>query len=101
MESGSRSGGQGEGALEKLMRERIEATIETIVDEELEAALGAARSQRVGPVRAGCGHGKYLRTLTTSLDAMTIAMPRARVEGADGRCREWRSRMIPRGLSLS
>jgi hypothetical protein len=37
----------------------------------------------------------------TSLDAMTIAMPRARVEGADGRCREWRSRMIPRGLSLS
>ena len=68
MDSGSRSGGQGEGALEELMRERIEATIETIVDEELEAALGAARSQRVGPVRAGCGHGKYLRTLTTVLN---------------------------------
>src|ERR1035437_4868181 len=101
MESGSRSGGQGEGALEELMRERIEATIETIVDEELEAALGAARSQRVGPVRAGYPHGKRLRTLTTSLGAMTIAMPRARVEGADGRRREWHSRMIPRCLSLS
>jgi hypothetical protein len=32
--------GKGKGALEELMRERIRATIETIVDEELEAALG-------------------------------------------------------------
>jgi putative transposase len=96
MESDSRSGGQGKGALEELMRERIRATIETIVDEELEAALGAARSQRVGPVRAGYRHGKRTRTLTTSLGATTIAMPRARIESADGRRREWHSRMIPR-----
>ena len=46
MERDSRVGWQGKGALEELMRERIRATIETIVDEELEAALGAARSQR-------------------------------------------------------
>ena len=43
MESDSRSGGPGKGTLEELMRERIRATIESIVDEELEAALGAAR----------------------------------------------------------
>jgi len=78
------------------MRERIRATIEAIVDEELGAALGAARSQRVGEVRAGYRYGKRERTLTTSLGATTIAMPRARIEGADGRRREWRSRMIPR-----
>ena len=42
MERDSRSGWQGKGALEELMRERIRATIETIVDEELEAGLGAA-----------------------------------------------------------
>jgi putative transposase len=78
------------------MRERIRATIETIVDEELEAALGAARSQRVGPVRAGYRHGKRTRTLTTSLGATTFAMPRAWIESADGRRREWHSRMIPR-----
>ena len=96
MEMDSRSGGAGKGSLEELMRERIRATIEAIVDEELEAALGAGRSARVGSVRAGYRHGKRERTLSTSLGATTIAMPRARLEGADGKRREWRSRMIPR-----
>src|ERR1700688_424428 len=96
MESDSRSGGPGRGALEEVMRERIRVTIESIVDEELESALGAAPSERVGTVRAGYRHGKRARTLTTSLGATTIAMPRARIEDDDGRRREWRSRMIPR-----
>jgi transposase-like protein len=96
MESDSRSRGPGKGALEEVLRERIRLTIENIVDEELEAALGAAASQRVGLVRAGYRHGKRLRTLTTSLGATTIAMPRARIEEDDGRRREWRSQMIPR-----
>jgi putative transposase len=96
MEMDSRSGGQGKGALEELMRERIRATIETIVEEELEGALGAARSQRAGSVRVGYRHGKRARTLTTSLGATTITMPRARLEDAQGQRREWHSRMIPR-----
>jgi putative transposase len=96
MEMDSRSGWQGKGALEELMRERIRATIETIVEEELEGALGAARSQRVGSVRVGYRHGKRARTLTTSLGATTITMPRARIEDAQGQRREWHSRMIPR-----
>jgi transposase-like protein len=96
METDSRSGGSGKGALEDLLRERIRATIEVIIEEELEAALGAAASQRVGPVRAGYRHGKRARTLTTSLGATTIALPRARIEDDDGRRREWRSQMIPR-----
>ena len=41
MEMDSRSGEAGKGSLEELMRERIRATIEAIVEEELEAALGA------------------------------------------------------------
>ena len=84
MEMDSRSVGPGKGALEDLMRERIRATIEAIVDEELEAALGAAQSQRVGAVRAGYRHGKRERTLSTSLGATTIAMPRARIEDDAG-----------------
>ena len=48
MESDSRSRGPGKGALEEVMRERIRVTIENIVTEELEAAQGAAPSQRVG-----------------------------------------------------
>ncbi|MGA8570257.1 MAG: IS256 family transposase [Candidatus Binataceae bacterium] len=96
MESDSRSEGQGKGALEELMRERIRATIESIVEEELKGALGAARSQRVGLIRAGYRHGKRTRTLTSSLGPTTIAMPRARIENEDGQRREWRSRIIPR-----
>jgi putative transposase len=96
MESDSRSGGQGKGALEELLRERIRATIESIVEEELKGALGAARSERVGEVRVGYRHGQRPRTLTTSLGATTIAMPRARIEDAYGRRREWHSRVIPR-----
>jgi len=96
MESDSRDGGAGKATLEGLMRERIRATIEAIVDEELEAALGAARSQRVGAVRAGYRHGKRERTLSTSLGATKIAMPRARIEDAQGHSREWGSRIIPR-----
>jgi len=96
MESDSSRGRQGKGALEELMRERIRTTIESIVDEELAAALGATRSQRSSPVRVGYRHGKRSRTLTTSLGPTTIAMPRARLEGEDGRCREWHSAIIPR-----
>jgi putative transposase len=96
METDSRSGWQGKGALEDLLRERIRATIEAIIEEELEAALGAAKSQRAGSGRAGYRHGKRARRLTTSLGATTIAMPRARIEDAHGQRREWHSRMIPR-----
>ena len=59
--------------------------------------MGAAKSQRVGSARAGYRHGKRARRLTTSLGATTLAMPRARIEDAQGQRREWHSRMmIPR-----
>jgi len=40
--------GERKATLEELMRERIRATIESIVDEELEAALGGAPHQDPG-----------------------------------------------------
>jgi putative transposase len=96
MESDSRVGGAEKATLEALMRERIRATIEAIVDEELVSALGASRSARVGAMRTGYRHGKRARTLTTSLGATTITMPRARIEADDGRDHEWQSGIIPR-----
>jgi len=96
MERDSRSGGQGKGSLEELLRERIRGTIEIIVEQELEDALGAASSERVGEHRAGYRHGHRARTLSTSLGASTIALPRARIEAEDGRRHEWRSQLIPR-----
>ena len=81
---------------EEKMRERVRATIEAIVEEELEAALGARRGARVGAPRRGYRHGGRARTLTTSLGPTTLRVPRARLQGAAGQPREWRSRVLPR-----
>jgi putative transposase len=86
----------GPDTIERVMRERVRATIEQIVEEELETALGAARSARVGEHRGGYRHGTRPRTLTTSLGPTTIAMPRARVRGTDGAVSEWQSQTVPR-----
>jgi len=86
----------GPDSIEKAMRERIRETIEALVEEELEIALGASRSERVGAGRAGYRHGTRARTVTTSLGPTTFAMPRARMRRADGEGQEWRSRMIGR-----
>src|SRR2546429_9872591 len=102
MGSDSRKRGPGEehevGAdtIECVMRERVRDTIERIVKEELDAALGAARSVRVGEARAGYRHGTRSRTLTTSLGPTTITMPRARLVTEDGGTTEWASAAVPR-----
>ena len=83
-------------SLETIIRRRARGLIDAIVEEELEAALGAAESARVGPARQGYRHGTRERTLTTSLGPTTFAMPRARVRTADGATVEWRSELVPR-----
>lgn len=82
--------------IEQVMRERVRATIEAIVEEEWEAALGARRSVRVGDQRRGYRHGSRERQLTTSLGATTLRVPRARLEQPQGGSTEWRSRVLPR-----
>jgi putative transposase len=86
----------GPDSLEMAMRLRIRDTIEELVKEELDAALGAPKSARVGDARQGYRHGTRERTLTTSLGPTTIAMPRARVQQADGGRTEWRSATVRR-----
>jgi putative transposase len=82
--------------LETLIRRRARGLIDAIVEEELEAALGAAESARVGAARQGYRHGTRDRTLTTSLGPTPFAMPRARVRTAEGATAEWRSELVPR-----
>jgi hypothetical protein len=65
-------------------------------DLRVHVALGAARSARVGDVRAGYRHGTRARTLTTSLGPTTITMPRARRATAAGGTTEWASAAVPR-----
>jgi transposase-like protein len=82
-------------SLETMIRRRARGLIDAIVEEELEAALGATASARVGTARQGYRHGTRKRTLTTSLGPTTFAMPRARVMTAEGSA-EWRSELVPR-----
>lgn len=103
MAKDSRNGVDGEGAgvgaatsLEAMIRLRARGLIDAIVEEELNAALGAGLSARVGDGRQGYRHGTRLRTLTTSLGPTTFAMPRARVTTATGATTEWRSALVPR-----
>jgi transposase-like protein len=86
----------GVDSIEMAMRLRIRNTIEELVKEELDVALGASKSARVGEQRQGYRHGSRERTLTTSLGPTTIAMPRARVQQADGARTEWRSETVRR-----
>jgi putative transposase len=86
----------GPDTIEAEIRGRIRGMIETIVGEELQAALGAARSQRMGAARTGYRHGARERQLTTSLGKTTIMLPRARLKDDEGEESEWHSRLIPR-----
>ena len=83
-------------SLETIIRRRARGLIDAIVEEELEAVLGAAPSARVGTARQGYRHGTRERTLTTSLGPTTFAMPRARVVTPEGARGEWRSELVPR-----
>jgi transposase-like protein len=76
-------GGEGTGvdgatSLEAMIRLRARGLIDAIVEEELDAALGAGLSARVGEGRQGYRHGTRARTLTTSLGPTTFAMPPGR-----------------------
>src|SRR5271168_1496012 len=81
----------GPDTIETEIRERVRETIEAIVEEELESALGASKSQRVGAARTGYRHGARERQLSTSLGKTTIMVPRARLKDTDGAESEWHS----------
>jgi len=91
-----RVGGEfGPDSIESGIRERVREVIQTIVNEEMEVALGAAISTRVEG-RQGYRHGTRARTVTTSLGPTTIEMPRACLHDSEDGTREWRSATVPR-----
>jgi len=81
--------------LEAAIRERVREIIELVLQEEVEAALGAPRSQRVAE-RAGYRHGSKRRRLTLRTGTVQLEVPRARLAEADGGEREWQSQLVPR-----
>jgi transposase-like protein len=80
--------------LDALIRGRVRATIEEILLEELETALGAERHER-GEHRRGHRNGSRERVLTCQAGTTTIAVPRGRLFREDGASEEHRSRFLP------
>lgn len=79
--------------LEERVRQSSRGFIEHLVESELEAFLGRQRYGRGGPI-AGHRHGHRERPLLGTFGPTTVSLPRARVQGTDGRTREWRSQAL-------
>jgi len=77
--------------LESLMRERVQAWVQQLLDEELTEALGRRKSERRTSNRPGYrnGYGKP-RKLTMSSGTITVHRPRARGLGE-----RFESRLLP------
>jgi len=79
----------------KLLRRRVLEAMEIVLEEELSEALGATRYER-SESRRGYRNGSEKRTVTTSLGAEEIEIPRGRVFKADGEMAEFKSELLPR-----
>lgn len=73
---------------------RIREMIVTLVDEELNAVLGAVWYER-NEARRGYRNGRKVRQLTTGLGRTTVDLPRGRLRQGDGEV-EWESHLIRR-----
>jgi putative transposase len=87
--------------IEAGLRAKVRGFIETLIEEELTAALARPRYGRCRPDEdtaaasaVGHRHGHRARQLTGTFGPTTIAVPRARLAGADGRTSEWKSQAL-------
>ena len=95
--------------IEAGLRGRVRGFIEDLIEQELAAALGRGRYERlsagsaeaaemVEPTAAGAGHrhGHRSRRIMGSFGAVEITVPRARIVTPEGATTEWRSEALPR-----
>ena len=91
--------------LEAGVRTRIRGFIEELLEAELGAALGRVRYERprLGETGVGGGsvagtghrHGHRERQLMGTFGAVTVRVPRARLDRSDGKTAEWKNATIP------
>jgi len=87
--------------IEDRLRENIRATIEAVFEEELHAFLGRCRYDRGTDKATVYRHGRRERQLIGTFGTETVSVPRARIEGRDGKITEWRSKALPRYQRLT
>jgi putative transposase len=87
--------------IEAGLRDRVREFIQTMIEAELEAALSRPRYARrpITPDESGGGpsgitghrHGHRSRSLLGTFGRVEIAVPRARLDSAEGKTSEWKS----------
>ena len=87
--------------IEDRLRANISTTIEAVFEEELDGFLGRLRYSRESGAAKGYRHGTRGRQITGTFGTETVSVPRARVEGEDGKVHEWRSKALPRYQRLT
>lgn len=85
----------GPDPLTEALRGKVREAIEVLFDEELMAAVGAAKGMRTLD-RRGYRHGAKPREITTGLGKTVCLVPRGRLFGPGGKEAEWTSRLLPR-----
>jgi transposase-like protein len=80
--------------LEAGVRHQLRSLIEGLLEEELAAALKRVRYARSSDA-AGHRNGHRDRHVLGTFGPVTVSVPRARITGADGQQREWRSQGLP------
>jgi len=86
--------------IEAGLRDRVRDFIQTMIESELEAVLSRpryARRPKADPENNGAGgvaghrHGHRSRSLLGTFGRVEIAVPRARLDTAEGKTTEWKS----------
>jgi transposase-like protein len=75
--------------------------IKTILEEELQAALGRGRYERSAGGARGHRNGHRERQIIGTFGAETVKVPRARLVDDRGETREWRSQALRRYQRLT
>ena len=78
-------GEAGSDPIEDRLRETIRATVETMFEEELAAFLGRIHYGRRAGARKGYRNRRRERQLVGTFGTETFSVPRARIEGEDGK----------------
>src|SRR6201993_5308588 len=87
--------------VETELRTKVRGLIEAMIEDELEIARprygrrsGLPVGDDVGAPIAGHWHGRRIRSLTGTFGRTEIAVPRARIFGADDKTTEWKSKVV-------
>jgi putative transposase len=88
--------------IEAGVRDRVRGFIQAMIEGELDETLmrprygrrSATSSGKNEAAVAGHRHGHRSRSLTGTFGRTEIAVPRARLLGADGKTREWKSKVL-------